>query len=526
MEGVNNYYNKNLTFCAATDIGRQKENNEDTFIAQFIWASDTVLLAVIDGVGGYDGGEVAAYIAQKEICNYLDASSNGERVELLKQAVTVANNAIFESRKLQCPQMSCVLSSVIVDTQLRQISMAHVGDTRVYQFWNGELKKLSHDHSPIGYREEIGDLTEEEAMNHPNRNLIQRDLGSEKHRANDKDFIEAQTFPLLPMSTILLCSDGLTDLVTSAEIVSVLEQAGTSLEQKVRILIDTANEKGGKDNVTVVLAQYIGEEEESEIVETQVDYSNENNQTQPNENEEITDNESVTEELCDTNNETDSNKPQKEEERSGSCYVRTALIAIFSMIIGFAIGWYCRSLNEPVEEKNNELSVGSLRELYQSNPSQFTQKAYEWLEQNPDSVKMFISCIGVESVVKCSSSSDSCFAIWSMPVLNNNDGAYLHIAGYKINEICLLPICRNELLELKELDTIIQVQDSSAAKYYIPLFHHRAYALSIGENGMLVNTPIFSVEDEKSDCFDIVGDSLNVLNDSLKVQKIMKNLVF
>ena len=264
-----------FTFYGQTDVGKKKENNEDAFVAQPIWNDNFFLAVVIDGVGGYDGGEVAAEIAQKEIPSTLEASSNGERIDLLAESVTAANNAIFERRNEKFPDMSCVLSAVIIDTEQNQVNMIHVGDTRVYQFHDSELRKLSHDHSVVGYMEEIGRLTEEQAMNHPERNVISRDVGSMMHRVNDDDFIESNVFPLLPNTVFLLCSDGLTDLVTSAEIISVLEQKETTLEQKVHTLVDLANEKGGKDNITVVLVEYKGETDEpvpqKESEKTEVD---------------------------------------------------------------------------------------------------------------------------------------------------------------------------------------------------------------------------------------------------------------
>lgn len=250
--------NNRFTFYGQTDVGKKKENNEDAFVAQPIWNDNLFLAVVIDGVGGYDGGEVAAEIAQKEIPSTLEASSNGERIDLLAESVTAANNAIFERRNEKFPDMSCVLSAIIIDTEQNQVNLVHVGDTRVYQFHDSELRKLSHDHSVVGYMEEIGRLTEEQAMNHPERNVISRDVGSMMHRVNDDDFIESNIFPLLPNTVFLLCSDGLTDLVTSAEIVSVLNQKESTLEQKVHRLVDMANEKGGKDNVTVVLVEYKG----------------------------------------------------------------------------------------------------------------------------------------------------------------------------------------------------------------------------------------------------------------------------
>lgn len=249
---------ENIKFCGLTDIGKRRTNNEDAFVAERL-DDGTVLAIVIDGVGGYEGGEVAAEIAQKEIPSYMKEFNRGERLELLKQAVVCANNAIFDRRQLDTsrPNMSCVLTSALIDADRKVIDMVHVGDTRMYQYHNGVLLKLSHDHSYVGYCEEIGELTEEQAMHHPRRNEISRAVGEERHGVSDQSFLEAVEHPLLPDSILLLCSDGLTDLVTSAQIVSILEQEqDDSLEEKTKQLVNAANEAGGKDNITVVLVEY------------------------------------------------------------------------------------------------------------------------------------------------------------------------------------------------------------------------------------------------------------------------------
>lgn len=249
-----------VVFYGNTDTGKRRTNNEDAFVVE--WLDDNSVLAiVIDGVGGYEGGEVAAEIAQREIPSYLREFNRGERLELLKQAVVCANNTIYDRRQFDKarPNMSCVLTSALVDISRNVIDMVHVGDTRLYQFHNGELSKLSHDHSFVGYCEEIGDLTEEEAMHHPRRNEISRSVGEERHGVNDQGFLEAVEFPLLPNTTFLLCSDGLTDLVTSAQISDILGK-DISLEDKTKELINAANEAGGKDNVTVVLVAYHAED--------------------------------------------------------------------------------------------------------------------------------------------------------------------------------------------------------------------------------------------------------------------------
>lgn len=260
-------------------MGCVRTNNEDAFVAQMLWDNNTYLAIAIDGVGGYDGGEIAAAIASKTIPDFLSASPNGERVELLKQAVTAANNAIFDAREADPNhgQMSCVLTAAIIDVDQKQISMAHVGDSRLYSYHRGVLKKLSHDHSIVGFREEIGDLSEEEAMHHPQRNVIGRDVGSQRHKVNDDDFIEAQVFPLLPNTTLLFCSDGLTDLITSATISSILGGHET-IEEKADRLVNAALNAGGKDNVTVVLFEY--QDDEPAIAEEEIETEKENESTQ------------------------------------------------------------------------------------------------------------------------------------------------------------------------------------------------------------------------------------------------------
>ena len=260
---------REITFFGNTNMGMIRTNNEDAFVVQNIWDEDHILAVAIDGVGGYEGGEVAAALARDNIVEYLSKYSNGERVELLKQAVIYANNVIFEERKkdLNLANMSCVLTAVLVEVKQERINMAHVGDTRLYQFADGQIHKLSHDHSLVGYREEIGELTEEEAMRHPQRNIIGRDVGSQFLEGDCNNYVETATFPLNHRSTLLLCSDGLCDMVMSMQMADVLS-TDLDVEQKANALIAAANKAGGKDNVTVVLVD-INFPDEDETVEVE-----------------------------------------------------------------------------------------------------------------------------------------------------------------------------------------------------------------------------------------------------------------
>lgn len=246
---------KSISFYGNTDLGKMRDNNEDAFVVQSIWDDNHLLAVVIDGVGGNEGGEVAAEIAKESIINYLLKYPNGERMELLKQAVVFANNMVLEERSKQ-PQyanMSCVLTAVLIEIDKRRINMAHVGDTRLYQYASDSFVKLSHDHSMVGYREEIGDLTEQEAMNHPQRNIISKDVGSEQ-LDNNTDYIEVAVMDLKKHSSLLLCSDGLCDMITSSQMREILNE-DIAVNEKVDKLITAANDAGGRDNVTVVLIE-------------------------------------------------------------------------------------------------------------------------------------------------------------------------------------------------------------------------------------------------------------------------------
>lgn len=248
---------RDFSFAGDTNLGMVRSNNEDAFLVQTVWDDKHILAVAIDGVGGYEGGEVAAAIARESIAAFLADNSEGEKSELLRRAVIYANNEIYEQRlhSSENANMSCVLTAALIDTEEQFVNMAHIGDTRLYQYSDGEFVKLSHDHSLVGYREEIGDLTEEEAMHHPQRNIISRDVGSRFLQDSEEEYVEVDSFPLIPNSIFLLCSDGLCDMITSAEMKSVLVKE-IPVEEKVEELISKANAAGGRDNVTVVVVEY------------------------------------------------------------------------------------------------------------------------------------------------------------------------------------------------------------------------------------------------------------------------------
>lgn len=262
---------QDITFTGKTDTGLKRDHNEDNYVATKLWDS-YIFLCVIDGVGGYAGGEIcSAAVAEKMEQILKDSEPGGNLEGLLKSALVKANNHIIQMHQ-EMPEynnMSCVVTSILVDTANALIYMAHVGDTRLYEYSKGQLLKLSHDHSPVGIREEMGLLSEHEAMNHPRRNIIERCIG-DSELDEDTDYIETAAFPFKKGASYLLCSDGLTDMVDSANIIQVVSSE-KNVDEKVEELIEAANQAGGKDNITVLLLHNPGDDVEKELFNNELE---------------------------------------------------------------------------------------------------------------------------------------------------------------------------------------------------------------------------------------------------------------
>ena len=237
-----------LTAYAASDIGRVRTTNEDTFICD----ADRGVFAVIDGVGGQAGGEVAASIARRELDLRLRRET-GTVEDRVREAIAAANASILaEAERVPAlRQMACVLTVAVVTSS--EVVIGHVGDTRLYKIGPAGLQKLTHDHSPVGHLEDGGHIGEDEAMHHPERNQVFREVGAQPHQPTDADFIEVITAPFAADEAILLCSDGVSDLLRSAEIDALVRRAADPSEA-VTSLLAAANEAGGRDNATAILA--------------------------------------------------------------------------------------------------------------------------------------------------------------------------------------------------------------------------------------------------------------------------------
>ena len=243
---------------AASDTGLLRPHNEDRF-----WMdAESGVFLVVDGMGGQAAGELAAQTAVDAVRECLAAHPPAVPAEeRVRAAIAAANNRIFEraAERAEFAGMACVLTLALVEDG--RITIGHVGDSRLYLIWKGAIRKLTSDHSPVGESEEAGELTEEEAMQHPRRNQVFRDVGSRLRSPLDDDFIEIRACPFHNDAAILLCSDGLTDLLTAAEVRAIVERYDGDAARVAAELVEAANLAGGRDNVTALFvagAQFRG----------------------------------------------------------------------------------------------------------------------------------------------------------------------------------------------------------------------------------------------------------------------------
>ena len=209
------------------------------------------VFVVVDGVGGEVAGEEAARTAVEAI-RFRFKDPGGDTEERIREAIALANNRIFQAAQArpELTGMTCVLTLAVIEG--RTVTVGHVGDSRLYRIRTGQMEKITLDHSPIGEREDRGDLTEAEAMSHPRRNEVYRDVGSEPHQPGDPGFVDIFRTSLPPDAAILISSDGLTDMVPREEMLRIVEGYDKDPNRIAQALVDAANEAGGKDNITVV----------------------------------------------------------------------------------------------------------------------------------------------------------------------------------------------------------------------------------------------------------------------------------
>lgn len=242
-----------------TDVGKVRTNNEDSLLAMEVLSAfesrptSVIICAVADGVGGSQKGEIASRLTLQTLAaRFSERVIRDEGKELggsLRSCIEASNETVVkygmghrESEGLA----STIVATVVAD---RQAYVAHVGDSRVYLVNRGEIRQLTKDHSEVQERVDAGKITQEQARHDPSRNVITRAIG-----ASTDVQVAMSTLTLAPGDRIMLCSDGLWELVTDAEIHKIVMQS-PELQTACTKLVSLANDRGGKDNITVVIVE-------------------------------------------------------------------------------------------------------------------------------------------------------------------------------------------------------------------------------------------------------------------------------
>ena len=233
-----------------THIGRRRDMNQD-----YMYTSTTPvgslpnLFVVADGMGGHNAGEYASRFTVDKVVEVISQNGQQEPVAAMKEALTEANSQLLEEAGAD-PSKSGMGTTVVAATVIGDLlHVANIGDSRLYVIQDG-IRQVTRDHSLVQEMVRMGEISEAEARNHPDKNIITRALGAEK--TVDVDFFDLK---LEKGCTILMCSDGLSNMVEDEKIQEIISDPEADIDQKGSALLREANQNGGKDNIAVVLVE-------------------------------------------------------------------------------------------------------------------------------------------------------------------------------------------------------------------------------------------------------------------------------
>jgi protein phosphatase len=242
-------------FCAKTDTGRSRDNNEDSVAVD----EETRLAVLADGMGGYNAGEIASGMAtafiKSEMSRWLTEVGGTARAKEVRRAMEIcvdsANLSIFNAANSNANYSGMGTTLVVGVFREDVLVLGHIGDSRCYRFRAGKLEQISRDHSLLQEQIDAGLVTPEQAQHSNIKNLVTRALGVE-----EIVLLEVNEYPVELGDFYIMCSDGLSDMVQDAAIAKILN-AEVALEQKVQMLVDAANDNGGRDNISVLMVEVL-----------------------------------------------------------------------------------------------------------------------------------------------------------------------------------------------------------------------------------------------------------------------------
>lgn len=232
-----------------TDIGRKRKTNQD-----FVYTSEEPvgnlpnLFIVADGMGGHNAGDFASKLTVETMISEISASFEKNPVKIFDKAIAAANTVILQ-KAAEVPEMEGMGTTVVAATCLgRYLQVANVGDSRLYVVGR-EIRQITEDHSLVEEMVRMGTISREEARNHPDKNIITRAVGAMETIEADHFTVELQEGEI-----VLMCTDGLTNMLEDEEIRMIME-SGRDIVEKAQMLVDAANVHGGRDNISVVLIE-------------------------------------------------------------------------------------------------------------------------------------------------------------------------------------------------------------------------------------------------------------------------------
>ena len=238
-----------------TDIGVTREMNQDYFFTSEEPVGNLPnLFIVADGMGGHNAGEFASRYTVETIVKTVSESEKKDAVSILEEAISSANSYLLEHARENEGMAGMGTTIVAATVKGSELSVANVGDSRLY-IAGKEMRQITKDHSLVQEMVRMGELDAEKAKSHPDKNIITRAIGAQE---NVKvDFFEVA---LKPGEKVMMCTDGLTNMLEDTELLAILSEPGKNLAEKVEKMVNMANQNGGKDNITVVVFQPISDE--------------------------------------------------------------------------------------------------------------------------------------------------------------------------------------------------------------------------------------------------------------------------
>ena len=239
-----------MRIYSATDVGQKRKMNQDyVFVSEGPVGNLPNLFTVADGMGGHNAGDYASSHAVRILVDEIREDADYNPVKVIRHAIEAANTEI-RNRAQEDANLRGMGTTMVVATIVDQYAyIANVGDSRLYVI-SDEIRQITKDHSLVQEMVRMGEISEEEARNHPDKNIITRALGAEK--TVDVDFFDLK---LEKDCTILMCSDGLSNMVEDSKIQEIISDPETDIDQKGNALLREANQNGGKDNIAIVLVE-------------------------------------------------------------------------------------------------------------------------------------------------------------------------------------------------------------------------------------------------------------------------------